>query len=55
MVKKILCIVIYAMLNVAIAANDKVPPHYAAECVACHEQMVSGDAKVLYTRKDRSC
>ena len=53
MVKKILCTVIYAMLNVAIAANDKAPPHYDAECVACHEQMVSGDAKVLYTRKDR--
>ena len=53
MIKKILYTAIFATLNVAIAANDNIPPHYSAECVACHEQMVSGDAKVLYTRKDR--
>jgi len=53
MIKKILCTAICAMLNVALAADDNIPPHYSAECVACHEQMVSGDAKVLYTRKDR--
>ncbi len=53
MIKKILCAVICATFNIAIAANDNVPSHYSAECVACHEQMVSGDAKVLYTRKDR--
>ncbi len=53
MIKKILYTTICAMLNIAIAANDSIPPHYSAECVACHEQMVSGDAKVLYTRKDR--
>ena len=53
MVKKILCTVICAIFSAAIAANDQAPPHYNAECVACHEQMVSGDAKVLYTRNDR--
>lgn len=45
--------IIYLTTNVVFADNDDAPSAYQAECVACHEQMVSGDSKVLYTRKDR--
>ena len=41
------------IIGMAFADDNTAPLHYQAECVACHEQMVSGNAKVLYTRKDR--
>ena len=50
---KTICTIIYLIVNIAFADDNGMPPHYQAECVACHEQMVSGNAKVLYTRKDR--
>ena len=53
MIKKILYTVICLIVSIAFADNDYMPSHYQLECVACHEQMVSGNAKVLYTRKDR--
>ena len=40
-------------MQMAFADDNDMPPHYRSECVACHEQMVSGNAKVLYTRKNR--
>ena len=43
----------YSIVNMAFADDSDMPSHYRSECVACHEQMVSGNAKVLYTRKDR--
>ena len=53
MIKTILYVIICLTTSMAYADDDDMPPHYEAECVACHEQMVSGNAKVLYTRKDR--
>ena len=53
MIKTILYAIIYLMSNIAVANDDAMPAHYQLECVACHEQMVSGNTKVLYTRKDR--
>ena len=36
----------------ASATNDtrKPPPHYLENCVDCHEQMVSGNPDLLYSR-----
>ena len=44
-----------ALLGTPAAWSDERarPPHYQAECVACHEQMVSGDEEVFYTRPNR--
>ena len=53
MIKIAFYTVIYLTFSTASANNGNIPLHYQAECVSCHQQMVSGDAKVLYTRKDR--
>ena len=49
-VKASMAIVFY--LGSAAAYADP-PAHYEASCTACHRQMVSGNEKILYTRKDR--
>lgn len=36
----------------AIGDADEMPTHYKVACVTCHQQMVSGHEKILYTRKD---
>lgn len=53
MIKKILFAIICLTVGVSFADSDDMPPHYRTECVACHERMVSGNTKILYTRKDR--
>ena len=37
----------------SIAAYANPPARYEVSCTACHQQMVSGNEKILYTRKDR--
>ena len=53
MIKTVIYTIIHLTLSPSFADNGDMPLHYEADCVSCHEQMVSGNAEVLYTRKDR--